>query len=314
MSAHPAPLLQASRVGLTLRASLCFVAGARTRASIAVSLFDHSNPYKRTQAQLSAGSTAAAYGPSSSSLLGPLNLHMYLDQALLPGVLAPRRPFDVGACIEEDELEHETSSQPSLSTYEPAMLNTPGDGTHSPASLCHGLVPTARSLPCGHTRLPGVMAHPATYPHCPSTQAPFLLSQEQAWCCGLGGQCLCLCLPCPSSRRHYVPCFGQLGPVTPWLPMCEALWLVQTEGQEQQRVSCGGVVGAVVPAALPGMLGLGQAAQSLTAQGAGPPCALGSAQCLLLHLQHHWVTALGYFVACGFKVAQIAVWHSHGLV
>lgn len=94
------------------------MAGARTRASIAVSLFDHSNPYKRTQAQLSAGSAAAAYGPSSSSLLGPLNLHMYLDQALLPGVLAPRRPFDIGACIEEDELEHETSSQPSLSTYE----------------------------------------------------------------------------------------------------------------------------------------------------------------------------------------------------
>lgn len=99
--------------------SWCFPAGARTRASIAVSLFDHSNPYKRSQAQLSTGSTTAAYSPSSSSLLGPLNLHMYLDQALLPAVLAPRRPFDIGTCIEEDELEHETSSQPSLSTYEP---------------------------------------------------------------------------------------------------------------------------------------------------------------------------------------------------
>ncbi|CAN8186894.1 unnamed protein product [Coccothraustes coccothraustes] len=90
--------------------------GARTRASIAVSLFDHSNPFKRTQAQLSTGSTPTAYSPSSSSLLGPLNLHMYLDQALLPGVLAPRRPFDIGTCIEEDELEHETSSQPSMTT------------------------------------------------------------------------------------------------------------------------------------------------------------------------------------------------------
>uniref|UniRef100_A0A8B9J3E0 Pleckstrin homology and RhoGEF domain containing G4 n=1 Tax=Amazona collaria TaxID=241587 RepID=A0A8B9J3E0_9PSIT len=48
----------------------------RTRASIAVSLFDHSNPYKRTQAQISTGSTPAAYSPSSSSLLGPLNLHI----------------------------------------------------------------------------------------------------------------------------------------------------------------------------------------------------------------------------------------------
>ncbi|XP_021396800.2 puratrophin-1 isoform X1 [Lonchura striata] len=91
--------------------------GARTRASIAVSLFDHSNPFKRTQTQLSTSSTPSAYAPSSSSsLLGPLNLHMYLDQALLPGVLAPRRPFDIGTCIEEDELEHETSSQPSMTT------------------------------------------------------------------------------------------------------------------------------------------------------------------------------------------------------
>uniref|UniRef100_A0A8C3DZX0 Uncharacterized protein n=1 Tax=Corvus moneduloides TaxID=1196302 RepID=A0A8C3DZX0_CORMO len=97
--------------------------GARTRASIAVSLFDHSNPFKRTQMQLSTGSTPTAYTPSSSSsLLGPLNLHMYLDQTLLPGVLAPRRPFDIGTCIEEDELEHETSSQPSLSTYGPTVL------------------------------------------------------------------------------------------------------------------------------------------------------------------------------------------------
>ncbi|XP_056356642.1 puratrophin-1 isoform X1 [Oenanthe melanoleuca] len=91
--------------------------GARTRASIAVSLFDHSNPFKRTQTQLSTNSTPTAYTPSSSSsLLGPLNLHMYLDQALLPGVLAPRRPFDISTCIEEDELEHETSSQPSMTT------------------------------------------------------------------------------------------------------------------------------------------------------------------------------------------------------
>lgn len=143
---------------MALKAFLvCFLTGARTRASIAVSLFDHSNPYKRTQAQLSAGSTPTAYSPSSSSsLLGPLNLHMYLDQALLPGVLAPRRPFDIGTCIEEDELEHETSSQPSLSTYEPAALQcTLG---------CAGLSPTPCSALCGQTRLPGVMAVSVSYP------------------------------------------------------------------------------------------------------------------------------------------------------
>ncbi|XP_062997591.1 puratrophin-1 [Elgaria multicarinata webbii] len=84
--------------------------GARTRASIAVSLFDHANPYKRSQAALPAG------GPSSCSVLAPLNLHMYLDQALLPSVLAKSCPFDAGACVEEDEVENETSSQPSLTT------------------------------------------------------------------------------------------------------------------------------------------------------------------------------------------------------
>ncbi|KAL8194594.1 UNVERIFIED_CONTAM: hypothetical protein K2H54_025613 [Gekko kuhli] len=90
--------------------------GARTRASIAVSLFDHTNPYKRSPAPLPAG------GPSSCSVLGPLNLHMYLDQALLPSMLSAGRPFDVDACIEEDEMENETSSQPSMSTYGMPLL------------------------------------------------------------------------------------------------------------------------------------------------------------------------------------------------
>lgn len=87
------------------------MAGARTRASIAVSLFDHADPYKRSPTPLPAS------GPSSCSVLGPLNLHMYLDQALLPSMLAPRRPFTAGACIEEDEMENETSSQPSMSKH-----------------------------------------------------------------------------------------------------------------------------------------------------------------------------------------------------
>ncbi|XP_010156398.1 PREDICTED: pleckstrin homology domain-containing family G member 4B-like, partial [Eurypyga helias] len=116
--------------------------GARTRASIAVSLFDHSNPYKRTQTQLSAGSSPAAYSPSSSSLLGPLNLHMYLDQTLLPGVLAPSRPFDIGTCIEEDELEHETSSQPSLTTESSESSHCmSGSGSSGSDSGCVSSIP-----------------------------------------------------------------------------------------------------------------------------------------------------------------------------
>ncbi|XP_057189939.1 uncharacterized protein plekhg4 isoform X2 [Triplophysa rosa] len=83
--------------------------GARTRASIAVSLFDHSNPFKRAAVNAPVSGTPAAGGPSSSTLLGPLNLHMYSSQSLL------ERPL-IGPCIEEDELEHETSSQPSMTT------------------------------------------------------------------------------------------------------------------------------------------------------------------------------------------------------
>ncbi|XP_064375408.1 puratrophin-1 isoform X2 [Dromaius novaehollandiae] len=116
--------------------------GARTRASIAVSLFDHSNPYKRTQAQLSGGSTPAAYSPPSSSLLAPLNLHMYLDQALLPGVVVPSRPFDIGTCIEEDELEHETSSQPSLTTESSESSHCmSGSGSSGSDSGCVSSIP-----------------------------------------------------------------------------------------------------------------------------------------------------------------------------
>ncbi|XP_048118705.1 puratrophin-1 isoform X5 [Alosa alosa] len=86
--------------------------GARTRASIAVSLFDHSNPFKRAASvstSVNSGPQAAG-GPPSSTLLGPLNLHMYSSQSLMPGERL------ISSCIEEDELEHETSSQPSMTT------------------------------------------------------------------------------------------------------------------------------------------------------------------------------------------------------
>ncbi|KAI5626205.1 hypothetical protein C0J50_14195 [Silurus asotus] len=85
--------------------------GARTRASIAVSLFDHTNPFKRAAVSVPANGPPGAGGPPSSTLLGPLNLHMYSSQTLLSG----ERPL-ISPCIEEDELEHETSSQPSMTT------------------------------------------------------------------------------------------------------------------------------------------------------------------------------------------------------
>ncbi|XP_043959282.1 rho guanine nucleotide exchange factor 40 isoform X2 [Gambusia affinis] len=79
--------------------------GARTRASIAVATFDHAHPFSKA-----AASEAAASGPSSCSLLGPLNLHMFSPTA------PPADGSFGSSCIEEDEQEQETSSQPSMTT------------------------------------------------------------------------------------------------------------------------------------------------------------------------------------------------------
>lgn len=74
------------------------------------------------QVNTAAGGGLASGCPLSSSLLGPLNLHMYSSQALLSG----ERPF----ILEEDEQEHETSSQPSMSRSPQAtpghLPSTPG--------------------------------------------------------------------------------------------------------------------------------------------------------------------------------------------
>ncbi|XP_061421625.1 uncharacterized protein LOC133350850 isoform X2 [Lethenteron reissneri] len=108
---------------------------ARTRASIAVSSFDHSQPFKRPHSTISSSSSSSSSGrsQSSSSLLGPLNLHVCGAAGAIP--FSPRgtgggspagggaaaggggRPYDVGGRIEElDELEYESGSQPSMTT------------------------------------------------------------------------------------------------------------------------------------------------------------------------------------------------------
>uniref|UniRef100_A0A8C9RCS8 Pleckstrin homology and RhoGEF domain containing G4 n=1 Tax=Scleropages formosus TaxID=113540 RepID=A0A8C9RCS8_SCLFO len=111
--------------------------GARTRASIAVSLFDHSNPFKRGQVNTLGSGPPAVGGPSSSSLLGPLNLHMYSSQTLLPG----GRPF----VVEEDELEHETSSQPSMSEYSSSHCMSASGSSGSDSGCASGHLPEALS-------------------------------------------------------------------------------------------------------------------------------------------------------------------------
>ncbi|XP_053117011.1 pleckstrin homology domain-containing family G member 4B isoform X3 [Hemicordylus capensis] len=93
-------------------------AESRTRASIAVSSFDHSTPFKRPHSTISNSSTSSSSSQSSSSILGSLNLHVY-STPTHPGLVGPpfyHWSYDVRACIEEDELEQETGSQPSMIT------------------------------------------------------------------------------------------------------------------------------------------------------------------------------------------------------
>nr|XP_015213220.1 PREDICTED: pleckstrin homology domain-containing family G member 4B isoform X1 [Lepisosteus oculatus] len=91
---------------------------SRTRASIAVSSFDHSTPFKRPHSTISNSSTSSSSSQSSSSILGSLNLHIYPS----PSYAIANCPslnhwsYDIGTCIEEDELEQETGSQPSMIT------------------------------------------------------------------------------------------------------------------------------------------------------------------------------------------------------
>uniref|UniRef100_A0A4X2JQB0 Pleckstrin homology and RhoGEF domain containing G4 n=1 Tax=Vombatus ursinus TaxID=29139 RepID=A0A4X2JQB0_VOMUR len=75
---------------------------ARTRASLAVSLFDHTNP--------NPGSSATfPPGPSSSSLLEPLDLHLCGD----PTPMELCWPSHPTAYLVESEAEAETAGQPS---------------------------------------------------------------------------------------------------------------------------------------------------------------------------------------------------------
>ncbi|XP_044063342.1 pleckstrin homology domain-containing family G member 4B isoform X2 [Siniperca chuatsi] len=94
---------------------------SRTRASIAVPSFEHAMSFKRPHSTISNSSTSSSSSQSSSSLLGSLNLHLYSSPSHphthpYPMASVPsfaQWPYD---CIEEDELEQDTGSQPSMIT------------------------------------------------------------------------------------------------------------------------------------------------------------------------------------------------------
>ncbi|XP_006876969.1 PREDICTED: pleckstrin homology domain-containing family G member 4B [Chrysochloris asiatica] len=113
---------------------------SRSRASIAVSSFDHTTPFKRPHSSISDSSTSSSSSSQSSSILGSLNLHVYPSP---PGPLSPAFcpwPYDVRACIQEDELE--TSSQPSMTTESSGSSQcTSGDSTGSAHHPRHPVLP-----------------------------------------------------------------------------------------------------------------------------------------------------------------------------
>lgn len=91
---------------------------SRTRASIAVPSYEHATSFKRPHSTISNSSTSSSSSQSSSSLLGSLNLHLYSSPSHpYPTVTSVpsfgQWPYD---CIEEDELEQDTGSQPSIAT------------------------------------------------------------------------------------------------------------------------------------------------------------------------------------------------------
>lgn len=97
-------------------------AESRSRASIAVPSYEHAISFKRPHSTISNSSTSSSSSQSSSSLLGSLNLHLYSSPSHpYPAAVTSvpsfaQWPYD---CIEEDELEQDTGSQPSISEPQP---------------------------------------------------------------------------------------------------------------------------------------------------------------------------------------------------
>ncbi|XP_023680093.2 pleckstrin homology domain-containing family G member 4B isoform X1 [Paramormyrops kingsleyae] len=136
---------------------------SRSRASIAVSTFDHSTPFKRPHSTISNSSTSSSSSQSSSSLLGSLNLHLYPSPAHpLPGASFGHWPYD---CIEEDELEQDSASQPSMVTE---SSETSSQGT--PSGSVTGL--NGLALPAGPSAPMETFSSDTTSLPCSSSSSP----------------------------------------------------------------------------------------------------------------------------------------------
>ncbi|XP_017551301.1 pleckstrin homology domain-containing family G member 4B isoform X2 [Pygocentrus nattereri] len=114
---------------------------SRSRSSVPVSPLDHSSPFKRPHSTISNSSSSSSSSHSSSSFL---NLHPYTSPSHTlththPHTL-PGWPYD---CIEEDELEQDVSTQPSMITEssESSSQSVSSDGVTTVTSLTVPLHP-----------------------------------------------------------------------------------------------------------------------------------------------------------------------------
>ncbi|XP_058233049.1 pleckstrin homology domain-containing family G member 4B isoform X3 [Hemibagrus wyckioides] len=111
---------------------------SRTRSTISASSYDHSSPFKRPHSTISNSSSSSSSSHSSSSFLSSLNLPLF-SSALHPPFA--HWHYD---CIEEDELEHDAATQPSMITEgsESSSHSCSSDGVNSVSSV------SALSVPC----------------------------------------------------------------------------------------------------------------------------------------------------------------------
>uniref|UniRef100_A0A452S9A5 Pleckstrin homology and RhoGEF domain containing G4B n=1 Tax=Ursus americanus TaxID=9643 RepID=A0A452S9A5_URSAM len=94
------------------RSAFCPLPESWTRAPVVVPPSDHAAPFKRPHSTISDSSTSSS--GSQSSALGPLSLQACASPALLSSAYCPW-PYDMRTCLEEeDELEQETGSPPSM--------------------------------------------------------------------------------------------------------------------------------------------------------------------------------------------------------
>ncbi|XP_028837395.1 pleckstrin homology domain-containing family G member 4B isoform X2 [Denticeps clupeoides] len=153
---------------------------SRTRASIAITSFDHSTPFKRPHSTISNSSTSSSSSQSSCSLLGSLNLHLYPS----PGHPHPHTlpngppsafghwPYD---CIEEDELEQDTGSQPSMITESSETSSDSTTGLSSITISAHSSI-VMEAFPGESSSFLCSSSSPSP---CPPPVPPSLFSKDQ---------------------------------------------------------------------------------------------------------------------------------------